>query len=269
MVILRSLLNFSLLFCVVFLSNPVFAQNWWDRAVDIFASEISPSSGRQASDKDTDLGKKLPENVYGNLSNGEISKGLRQALIVGVNNVVSRLGKVNGFNLDPQIHIKLPDTLARVDSALSAIGMGALTDDLELRLNRAAEIATPKAKKLFISAISKMTINDAREILVSGRDDAATSYLRRTMGADLKKEIQPIISKSLASTGAIKAYDSVMGQYEKIPFVSDVRANLDNYVVEKAMDGIFYYVAMEEAAIRNDPVKRTSQILKKVFALQE
>ncbi len=198
------------------------------------------------------------------LTGTQIDAGLREALRIGTSTVVSQLGVSNGFNLDPQIRIPLPSTLAKVDSALSAVGMNGLTKDLELRLNRAAELATPKAKALFVSAISQMTINDAKNIL-TGPQDAATQYLRSTMGPGLGQEMQPLIQNALASAGAVQAYDQVMGQYAALPFMPDVKADLNNYVTAKAMDGIFYYVAQEEAAIRTNPAKRTTEILKTVF----
>ena len=182
--------------------------------------------------------------------------------------MVSQLSVLNGFNADPNIRIPLPENLQRVDAALSTIGMNSLTSDLEVRLNRAAEAATPKAKALFLSAIRNMTINDARGIL-TGPNDAATQYLRRSMGPQLEQEMQPIIQNALAQAGAIQAYDNVVGRYEQIPLVSAITGNaktqLNDYVTDRAMDGIFYYVAREEAAIRANPARRTTQILQKVF----
>ncbi|NCT40205.1 MAG: DUF4197 domain-containing protein [Alphaproteobacteria bacterium] len=202
------------------------------------------------------------------LSNTDIIQGLKEALNIGSTHVVSQLGTFNGFNADPNIKIPLPDTLAKVDSALSTIGMNSLTSDLETRLNRAAEAATPKAKALFLSAIQNMTINDAREIL-NGPQDAATQYLRKAMGPQLAQDMQPLIQSALSEAGAIRAYDNVISRYEQIPFVSTLAGNtktqLNDYVTTKAMDGIFYYVAREEAAIRTNPAKRTTEILQKVF----
>ena len=244
-------------------SGSVFAKNWWDTAKDVLNSD---TAGKviDTIDKSTNE-TKSGKNGASTLSSIEISKGLREALRVGTQRVVGQLGTEDGFNLDPNIHIPLPSTLKRVDNALASLGMGALTEELELRLNRAAEAATPKAKALFVQAISEMTITDAKDIL-TGPDNAATQYLRRTMGSELTKEMQPLIETALAGAGAIKMYDQVMGQYKKIPFMPDAKANLRSYVSEKAMDGIFYYVAKEEAAIRNNPAQRTTDILKKVFA---
>ena len=133
-----------------------------------------------------------------------------------------------------------------------------------LRLNRAAETATPKAKKLFWDAISQMTLDDVNRIY-EGPDDAATRYFQGKMSDPLAKEMGPVVNESLSEVGAIKSYDNVMGRYEQIPFVPDVKANISDYVVEKGMDGIFHYLAKEEAAIRNNPVKRTTELLQKVF----
>lgn len=200
----------------------------------------------------------------GSLSQGEMGDGLKEALRVGTDTVVSKLGKTDGFNTDKAIHIPLPGQLATVQKALKAAGYSSLVDDLELKLNRAAEQATPKAKALFVDAISGMTIQDAQKIL-SGPDDAATQYFRKAMGPGLTKEMKPIVDATLAEAGAVQAYDAMMGQYKTLPFMPDAKADLNDYVVGKGLDGIFHYVAKEEAAIRNNPAKRTTDLLKKVF----
>ena len=198
------------------------------------------------------------------LSKSDIVAGLKDALRVGSNNVVGQLGKTDGFNADPKIHIPLPESLQTVKSTLSAIGMGGMMDDLELKLNRAAELATPKAKRIFGNAIREMTFDDARKIL-NGPDDAATQYFKRRMSAPLSKEMRPIVNKALNQAGAVQAYDGIMGKYKTVPFVPDVKANLTQHVVDLGMAGIFHYMAEEEVAIRKNPVKRTTAILKKVF----
>ena len=198
------------------------------------------------------------------LSNDKIASGLKEALTLGTKQVVARLGKTGGFNLDPKIHIPLPPALAKADAGLKMIGMGSLSADLETRMNRAAEIATPKAQALFVDAIRQMTVTDARAIL-SSQQDAATQYLRKTMGVRLAAEMKPIITSSLTEAGAVKAFDTVAGQYAKMPMVSGLKNNMNEYVTTKAMDGIFYYVAKEEGAIRQNPAKRTTDLLKAVF----
>jgi hypothetical protein len=199
------------------------------------------------------------------LSNPTVIAALKEALSVGTQRVVADLGKTDGFNKDTKIHIPLPATLQKVDTALTMVGMGQMTDDLELRINRSAEAAMPKAKTLFIDAIKQMTITDAQAILM-GPDDAATQYLKKSMSPGLAKEMQPLIQKTLAESGAIKSYDQVMGKYATLPLVSSAKTNLNNYVIDKTLSGMFYYVAQEEIAIRNNPAERTTALLKKVFS---
>lgn len=220
--------------------------NWGTLASEVLSSQLFQSTAKSA------------------LSSSEISSGLREALNVGTNAVVSQLGQSGGFNLDPLIRIALPKELETVDNALSKLGMDGLTKDLKNRMNAAAEIATPRAKELFVNAITNMTITDAKNIL-GGANDAATQYLRQSMGAQLGSDISPIIQNALNQAGAMQAYDQVMGQYQALPFMPDVKSDLNDYVVDKALDGIFYYVAQEEAAIRENPAKRTTELLKKVF----
>lgn len=198
------------------------------------------------------------------LTSGEITGGVRDALKVGTERVVAQLGQIDGFNADPKIHIPLPDNLREVRGALNMVGMSAMADDVELKLNRAAEAATPKAKALFWQAITDMSLKDI-EAIYNGPDDAATQYFRSSMSAPLRDEMRPVVDRSLADVGAIQAFDQMMGRYKTIPFVPNVKTDLTNHVLDKAMDGIFFYLGREEAAIRNDAVKRTTDILKRVF----
>ena len=142
--------------------------------------------------------------------------------------------------------------------------MSGMLDDLELRLNRAAEVATPKAKEIFWQAITNMTWSDVQNIY-DGPDDAATQYFKRTTSQPIADAMRPVVDQSLAEVGAIQAFDSVMGQYRAIPFVPDVKADLTEWALTKALDGMFHYVAKEESAIRHEPVKRTTDLLKRVF----
>jgi hypothetical protein len=142
--------------------------------------------------------------------------------------------------------------------------MDASLTDLETRLNRAAEIATPKAKRLFLDAINDMTLDDVMGIY-NGPQDAATQYFRSRMSAPLAAEMQPVVDESLADAGAVEALDDVMARYRDIPFAPQVNADLTDYVVDKGIDGIFFYLAREEAAIRENPAKRTTDLLKRVF----
>lgn len=199
-------------------------------------------------------------------SSGEMGDAFKEALRIGTENVVSQLGVTDGFNGDPSIHIPLPQELQAVKTVLAKAGMSHLVDDLELKLNRAAEAATPKAKKLFIQAITEMTFDDVKTIY-EGPENSATTYFQGKMTPPLKKEMEPIVDQTLSQVGAIKAYDNVMDEYKTLPFVPDVKADLTGYVLEKGIDGIFHYIAKEEAEIRKNPVKQTTALLKKVFGV--
>jgi hypothetical protein len=207
------------------------------------------------------------QQQQGGLTTAEVGAGLKEALRVGTETVVAKLGKTDGFNADKLIHIPLPESLKTVQSALKRVGMSSMLDDLELRLNRAAEAATPKAKTLFLQAIQDMTLDDVKGIY-NGPKDAATRYFQAKMSSPLADEMRPIVDRSLAEVGAVKAYEGVIGEYKKLPFVPDAKADLTKHVVDLGMKGIFHYVAEEEAAIRANPVKRTTALLQKVFGAQ-
>jgi Protein of unknown function (DUF4197) len=200
----------------------------------------------------------------GSLSTGDIAGGLKDALRVGTERVVGTLGRSDGFNASPDVHIPLPGALATVKKALSRVGAGGMTDELELRLNRAAEAATPRAKTLFWNAIQEMTLDDARGIY-NGPKDSATQYFRTKMSSPLAAEMKPIVDQELANVGAVAAYDQMMGKYRSLPFMPDAKADLTQYVLGKAIDGIFLYLGREEAAIRENPAKRTTALLQRVF----
>ncbi|MBL27499.1 MAG: hypothetical protein CMM50_08125 [Rhodospirillaceae bacterium] len=195
---------------------------------------------------------------------GEIASGLREALKVGTVRVVDLVGQVDGFNADPDIHIPLPGYLRDVQSALTLIGMGGLGQDLELKLNRAAETAAPVAEEVFLDAISRMTLDDVTAIY-EGPQDAATRYFERTMTPDLVQRMRPIIDDAMAETGVMRTYDDLMGSYQTIPLMPDVKGDLTDYAVTKTLEGLFEKVAEEEARIRTDPAARTTELLKRVF----
>jgi hypothetical protein len=229
--------------CLIF--GPSKAESsWWQKGLDVFTG---PGTSTQS-----------------NLTSEEIGLGLKDALLVASETVVSQLGREDGFNGDPAIHIPLPQQLATAQEWLDKVGMADLLYNLEMKLNRAAEVATPKAKDLFFRAISEMTFDDVLNIY-NGPDDAATRYFEEKMSPPLTREMSPIVSDSLAEVGAIQSYDNAMKEYSSIPFAPDVKADLTTYVVEKGIEGIFHYIAIEEAAIRENPAKRTTELLQKVF----
>jgi hypothetical protein len=202
------------------------------------------------------------------LSPLEIGSGLKEALRVATDRVTGQLGRADGFNADPAVHIPLPDKLEAVKKGLSLAGQSSLVDDLELKLNRAAEAATPKAKEIFWSAVQKMTLDDARGIL-NGPSDAATQYFKRTMIPDLKTAMRPVVDQTVSQSGAVQSYQSMAGAAQSLPMIGNALqsgpAMLTDHVLEKALSGIFSYLGKEEAAIRSDPAKRSTDLLKKVF----
>jgi len=240
------------LFFLVFplLTNSVYAgSSWLDKGTNLLNSINKKNS---------------PADGSANLTTNELSSAFREALSIGTDKVVGQLGQLDAFNSNPQIHIPLPATLTPVKNMLGKIGMSYLLDDLELKLNRAAELATPKAKVLFKQAIKDMTFDDVTAIY-KGPPDSATKYLRSKMSEPLKEEMAPIIKDSLSQAGAVKAYDLVMSKYQTIPFVPDVKANLTEYVQQKGLDAIFFYLAKEEENIRQNPAQQTTTLLKKAF----
>lgn len=217
-------------------------------------------------DQGTKLLGSLPKGATNQkeLSIGDMSGAFKEALQIGSERVVGQLGKSDGFNADPAIHIPLPSQLDTVKTVLSKAGMSGSLDDLELKMNRAAEVATPKAKKLFLQAISEMTFSDVKSIY-SGPEDSATKYFQEKLTPSLSKDMSPIVDSSLSQVGAVQAYDGVISKYKAMPFVPDAKANLTQYVTDKGIAGIFYYLAKEEAAIRQNPARQTTDLLKRVF----
>ncbi|KAF0223757.1 MAG: hypothetical protein FD176_1783 [Rhodospirillaceae bacterium] len=199
------------------------------------------------------------------LSVTDIAAGLKEALKTGTGKVTGQLGAKDGFNADPSVHIPLPDSLQKVQSGLKMVGMSGLADDLELRLNRAAEAATPEAKRIFWSALEKMTLDDARAIL-NGPQDAATQYFKRSMSPDLKTAMRPVVDRNVAEAGAVKSLDAMTSAAKGMAPGLDGKAMLTDHVLDAALSGIFSYLGKEEAAIRQDPAKRSSDILRKVFS---
>lgn len=226
----------------------------------------------------SDLLKKGMESLGGALGKGDggatglssvkIGKGLKEALKLGTERVIGQVGQPGGYLKDAAIHIPLPGFLGNAQDLLGAAGAAGLLDDLETRLNRAAETAAPHAKDIFFDAIGEMTVGDARKIL-DGPDDAATRYFQRTMTPRLHETFRPIVDRELSDAGAIQAFESVTAQYADIPFAPSLgnraQDRLVDHALDGATDGIFHYLAKEEARIRNNPAARTTALLKDVF----
>ena len=199
------------------------------------------------------------------LTEQDIAAGLKEALKVGAERVVTQVGKNNGYLNDKAIHIVLPKNLQKAHKTLNNLGLGRYTEELETKMNRAAELAAPQAKTIFYTAIKDMRWQDVKKIY-KGKNDAATQYFKSKMTPELKRMMKPLIDKTLAEAGAVKAYHHAVKQYHSIPFVPRVKSDLTGYVMNKGINGLFYYLAKEEAAIRKNPAKRTTALLKRVFS---
>lgn len=198
------------------------------------------------------------------LSNDEIIKGLKEALNVGTNNSVASASKVDGFFKNADIKIPWPSDAAEMETKLRKLGFGNDVDKVVETLNRGAEEASKSAGKIFLSAISDLTISDGLKIL-KGENNAATTYLKTNTETSLRTTFKPIVHDALVKVELTKYWNPLAKTYNKIPFVTQVNPDLDAYVTQKAIDGLFKLIAGEELKIRTDPVARISDILKKVF----
>jgi hypothetical protein len=194
-----------------------------------------------------------------------VADGLRQALEVGSERASAALSRTGGFSDDPLIRLTLPSELDGVARALRTIGLGAKVDDLELSMNRAAEAAVGEAVPVFANAIESMTITDAFEIL-SGSESAATDYFRVHTAEALKSRFVPIAEQGMREVGLYSAYREIARQYERIPFTTMPAPDLESYIADRALDGLFGELAREEAKIREDPAARSTELLRRVFS---
>jgi len=194
----------------------------------------------------------------------QVARALTEALRIATDTVVAKLGQTGGFADDPAIRIPLPGGLREVRGGLSSAGLGPLVDDLERRMNRAAERAVPEARSLFRDALAAMTIEDARTVL-NGPDDSATRYFAERMGPELSERMTPIVDAELRDVGAVGAFDAFVAEYAALPLMPDIRGSLTGHVVDGTLAGFFHYLAAEERRIRNDPTARTTALLRSVF----
>ncbi len=197
------------------------------------------------------------------LSSSKISAGLKEALSVSTGRAVAATGKPDGFLKNEAIRILLPEKLRTIGKGARLLGMGPQMDELEVGMNRAAEQATPRAKQIFLNAVANMTFDDARKIL-SGGDTAATEYFKRQTSAQLTTAFKPVVHNSLVNVGVVKQYNAIM-QNPLAGSLAGQNFNLDNYVVGKTLDGLFYMLGEEEKKIRKYPAARTTALLKEVF----
>ena len=210
------------------------------------------------------LGEQAGHGGQGALTRAEIDAGLREALTVGTNIVARQIGRKDGYFGDPKIRIPLPKTYRDIQSTLTRVGASGPLDDLELRMNRAAEAAVPEGKSLILGAVRQITIEDAVKIL-NGGDTAATDFLRSKTEGQLRTAFTPYVRNSLAEAGAFTALDQVASNYGVSGVSSGLQRDLTDHAVTLGLNGMFYYVAQEEKKIRDNPLARTSDILRRVF----
>jgi len=200
--------------------------------------------------------------------NVDIAGGLKEALNNGINKQVVKLTAVDGFFKNEAVKILLPDELKKVDKTLRDVGLSKMADEGLKVLNRAAEDAVKEATPIFVDAIKGMSFTDAKNILM-GNESAATTYLQNSTSTSLYAKFNPVIKNSFAKVGADKIWANIITKYNSLPLTKDVNPDLTDYTTNKAMEGVFKMIAVEEKNIRTDLSSRTSDLLKKVFAMQD
>lgn len=198
----------------------------------------------------------------------DISGGLKEALNNGISKQVSKLTSVDGFFKNEMVKILLPEELQKVDKTLRQIGMGSLAEEGLKVLNRAAEDAVKESTPIFVDAVKNMSFSDAKNILM-GNENAATSYLQNSTTTALYAKFNPVIKNSFTKVGADKIWNQIITKYNSVPLVKKVNPDLTDYTTNKALEGVFKMIAVEEKNIRTDINSRTSTLLLKVFAMQD
>ena len=212
------------------------------------------------------IGKEVSNTINGNagLTNDEVIKGLKEALTVGSNNSSLTASHVDGYYKNAMIKILFPPEAATMEQKLREIGLNQQVDNFVMSLNRAAEDAAKQAAPVFKNAVTGMSIADGFAIL-RGADTAATAYLRKTTFTQLHDRFKPVIQSAIQQAGVSRYWNPLFTAYDKIPFVTKVNPDLDEYVTGRALSGLFYLVSQEEVKIRKDPAARITDLLKKVF----
>jgi len=198
------------------------------------------------------------------LSNRDVVAGLKEALNKGATNAVGKLGKADGFFGNDRVKIPLPESLQKADRTLRKIGMGKYADELVLTMNRAAEAAVPEARILLVNAVKEMSVQDAKAILAGG-DTSATEYFRGKTSQKLAAKFLPIVQQATAKVGVAQKYNQLAGNAGRLGLIDESQTNLDSYIAQKALAGLFMMIADEEIAIRANPVEQGSKLLNKVF----
>ncbi len=249
-IFLNSVKHLSLIVCLVLLPLHFANAAWDDFLKDIFSG---------------DSGADNSGSVISGLSNTDVINGLKEALSVSTKKAISTLGTSDGFFANPKVKIPMPENLQTVESALRKLKQDKIADEFVLTMNRAAEQAVPETAAIFSEAIKQMSFDDAKDIL-NGPDNSATEYFRKTSGAKLVEKILPIVKTATAKTGVTSNYKSLFDNLGFMKNLIDVESmDIDRYITNKTVDGLFWKLAAEEKLIRTDPLARTTDILKKIF----
>ena len=217
------------------------------------------------------IGSQLEQQILrkpgkNNISQTEAAGGIKEALALGVKRAITQLGREDGFNNDPVVRILVPKQMRRIADTARQLGAGKKVDQFELSMNRAAEKAIPAAADIFADAVRQMTVQDAINI-VRGEEDAGTQFFRRVTEEKLRTKFMPIVADATAKTGVTKRYKEMSGKNSGITKLlgGGESIDLDRYITDKSMDGLYHYVAEQEKDIRKNPMKRSSDLLRKVF----
>jgi hypothetical protein len=238
----------------------------WIVRISVLIGVLSTCCAAQSPLDEIRDGIKVARSAKANtsLSTDKITAGLKEALSVSTKNAVASTGKPDGFLKNEAIKILVPQKLRGIGNTMRLMGMGAQVDALEIGMNRAAELATPAAKQIFIGAITQMTFDDARKVL-SGGDSAATEYFKEKSSDQLTEAFAPIVHQAMENVGVVRQYDQLMQNPMAARFARAENFDLDDYVVGKTVDGLFYVMAEEEKKIRKDPMAQTTALLREVF----
>jgi hypothetical protein len=266
----------SFIFSILLL-NSIEAQSWKKTKRTTITTETSKTASKSSSSQSTDSGSVMgnvmeslggllggSSSSSGSMTNELAANGLKQALSAGTDLAANNLGQIDGFLANAAVKILFPPEARKIESTLRSLGMGSVCDQVITSVNRAAEAAVVEAKPIFVEAIKQMTITDAINIL-TGDKDAATQYLQRTSGQVLITKFEPIIQSNLQKANATKYWSDAIKAYNAVPFVQRMNPNLSQYVTQKATDGIFLMVAIEEGKIRENPAQRVGSVLQDVF----
>ena len=201
----------------------------------------------------------------GGITQGDAAGAIKEALTNGIKKGVKTVSAADGYFANAAIKVLMPSEAKKVEDGLRRVGQGDLVDKTILRMNRSAEQAAPKAEQIFVDAITHLTLDDALKLVQSKDKDACTQYLKKSTTPALVAAFKPIIKQVLDETHTTEAWSEMMNAYNKLPFVQHVNTDLPDYVTHKAIDGLFYMIAKEEAQIRKDPMGQASELIKKVF----